>query len=359
MFFQTKDSRNCPEPAPIKTDSTDHVMFVDSMGFQIDSSKMVDTRDGLLVKDAIICRAMVLDYNGKNILKSPEVLADSMPTMQRMMITDEHPRSRVIMDVSEIKGRVLPETVTLNNNIATGDLLITDKVLADEIRNGKRDLSPGYFADIIEEPGTFNDEPYEAVQKKVLYDHLAVVKLGRCSRLKCGIVDSMQGALGETPTNNSNSSINDEKKIKETQETMAESIVVDGVGYTPEMVKKLVADSAALSEVQKEATETKKLLDTKEVAFADQGKTLTASEAKVASLQAQIDAVEQERRAPLIKQIMDAMPALKTEDLKSWDFKCLTDTAASVLDAEKLKMKAGEKPSKSIIDDAYAKVGEK
>ena len=140
---------------------------------------------------------------------------------------------------------------------------------------------------------------------------------------------------------------------------MAESIVVDGVGYTPEMVKKLVADSAALSDAQKTATETKKLLDAKEVAFVEQGKTLTASEAKAATLQAQIDAVEQERRAPLIKQITDAMPALKIEDLKSWDMKRLTDTAASVLDAEKLKMKDGGKPSKSIIDDAYAKVGEK
>src|SRR5659263_376758 len=159
-----------------KTDSTDQIMFADSIAFQIDTSKMVDTKDGLLVKDAIICRAMVLDYQGKKILKSPEALADSMPTMQRMMITDEHQRSRVIMDVSEIKGRVLPETVRLNNNVASCDLLITDKTIADEIRKGKRDLSPCYYADIIDEPGTFNDEPYQAVQKKVLYDHLAVVK---------------------------------------------------------------------------------------------------------------------------------------------------------------------------------------
>jgi len=439
-------------------DAADQIMFSDSMGVQIDTSKLVDTRDGLLVKDAIICQAMVLDYQGKKILKSPEALADSMPTMQRMMITDEHPRSRVIMDVSEIKGRVLPETVRLNNNVATGDLLITDKVLADEIRKGKRDLSPGYYADIIEEPGTFNNEPYQAVQKKVLYDHLAVVKVGRCSRPRCGILDSVvcdnpetnmkepvtipkeiadgiekdmeklhevaaglqpkdrelvgrfvEGINGlllmihrinslmqempkekhagmakiirsitksmvtaqeaveeqQPPANNSaaptdlNSSICDEKNIKETQETMAESIVVDGVGYTPEMVKNLIADSAALLEAQKTAMEIRKLLDVKEVAFADQGKTLEASEARIATMQAQIDAVEQERRAPLIKQITDAMSALKIDDLKSWDFKRLTDTAASVLDAEKLKMKAGEKPSKSIIDDAYAKVGEK
>ncbi|HYN44868.1 MAG TPA: hypothetical protein VER35_02615 [Candidatus Limnocylindrales bacterium] len=45
------------------------------------------------------------------------------------------------------------------------------------------------------------------------------MKVGRCSRPKCGILDSMHGALEEQAptTNNSNSSITDEKKIKETR----------------------------------------------------------------------------------------------------------------------------------------------
>ena len=444
-----------------KEKKADSIVFADSAGIQIDGSKLVDTKDGLLVKDAIICRAMVLDYQGKKVLKSPEELARSMSTMQRMMITNEHPRARVIMDPSEIKGKILPETVRLDNDAAVGDMLITDKALADEVRDGKRDLSPGYFADIIEESGIFNDEPYEAVQKKVLYDHLAVVKKGRCARPVCGILDSidpdpetelmeeipdipdipksaltdsiekdlgklhqvaaglseknrelvgsfvesinsllliihrMNGILNGLPedkrdamrrivksvtksmaaisdaagdeavqppprsTNDSHSSIVDEIKEKETQETMAESIVVDGVEYTPEIVKKLVVDSAALSEVQKKTTETKELLDAKEAKLVETDTSLKTSEAKAAALQAQIDAIEQERRAPLIKQIVDAMPALKEEDLKTWDMKRLTDTAASIPEADKLRMKAGAKPSKSIVDDAYAKVSEK
>ncbi len=549
LFWKAKEN---------KADSADRVMFADSMGIRIDSSRLVDTKDGLLVKDAVICRAMVLDYQGKKVLKSPEVLAESMPTMQRMMVTDEHPRSRVIIDVSEIKGRVLPETVRLRNDVATGDLLITDKALADKVRKGKRDLSPGYFADIIEEPGTFNDEPYEAAQKNVLYDHLAVVKLGRCPRPKCGIVDSadcdlqegdlemvtqiqdeatlashmaaykammtsmeemlkqapaatrsqmvtllnkmkslmgmimalgdsdgakspqfnynpdkgrlssmmgmmaeMERMMSELPedlkkkmleihdkikstmaamdseqadvqdaplvdeagkllpavkatmpaeavqlyektyatvkagackdktgfeafscpikaawaavksqfvkgadgkwakkTADSSSSIIDEEKAKETKETMAESIVVDGVGYTPEMVKKLVADSAALSEAQKLAAETRKLLDAKEAAFAEQGKALAASEANAAAQQAQIDSMEQERRTPVIKKITDAMPALKAEDLKAWDMKRLTETVDGFETAAKLKQKndasSGKSP-RAIIDEAYAR----
>ena len=455
---QSKDNKWLFWKAKEKTNSADSIVFADSAGLQIDSSRLVDTKDGLLVKDAIICRAMVLDYQGKKVLKSPEELARSMSTMQRMMITNEHPRARVIMDPSEIKGKILPETVRLDNDVAVGDMLITDKALADEVRDGKRDLSPGYFADIIEESGIFNDEPYEAVQKKVLYDHLAVVKKGRCARPVCGILDSinsdsetelmeeipdipesaltdsiekdlgklhqvaaglsennrglvgsfvesinsllliihrMNGILNGLPedkrnamrrmvksvtksmaaisdtagdeavqspprsTNDSHSSVIDEDKKKETQETMAESIVVDGVGYTPEMVKKLVADSAALSEVQKKTTETKELLDAKEAKLVETDTSLKASEAKAAALQAQIDTIEQERRAPLIKQIVDAMPALKEEDLKTWDMKRLTDTAASIPEADRLRMKTGSRSSKSIVDDAYAKVSEK
>src|SRR5659263_441951 len=125
------------------------------------------------------------------------------------------------------------------------------------------------------------------------------------------------------------------------------------------MVKKLVADSAVLTEAQKLAEEMKKLLDAKEVAFVDQGKALAASEARIATLQATIDTAEQEKRAPLIKQIMDATPTLKIEDFKGWDLKRLTDTAASTLEAARLKAKTDGKQVKSIIDDAYAKVGEK
>ncbi len=419
-----------------KADSSDRQMFADSAGIQIDGSRLADTKEGLRVRDAVICRAMVLDYGGKKILKSPEVLAESLPTVQRMMIVDEHPRSKVITDISEIKGRILPETVRIEDGAIVGDMLITDSALADKVRKGKRDLSPGYYADIVEESGTFNDEPYEAVQKKVLYDHLAVVKLGRCPRPRCGIVDSdysvltevdlemcateiqdiaalvshtgimmalgdsgvektaynpdkarisamlgmmaeMEHMMSQLPEDvrgkmlemhekvkvimkmmDSQSSIIDGSIEKETKETMAESILVDGVGYTPEMVKKLVADSAVLSEAQKAAAETKKLLDAKEAAFAEQAKTLAAGEAKIAAMRAQIDAVEQERRAPLVKQITDAMPALTAEDLKTWDMKRLKETVDSLESAAKLKQKndaSGVKSPRAIIDDAYAR----
>src|SRR5450759_313530 len=177
------------------SDTANRVMFADSMDLQIDTSKLVDTKDGLLIKDAIICRAMVLDYGGKKVLKSPEVLAASMPTMQRMMITNNHPSARVITDITKIKGRVLPETIKLIKDAAIGDLLITDMALADEVKKGKRDLSPGYFANVIDSAGTFNDEPYSAVQEDVIYDHLAVVRLGRCSRPRCVILDSDDSLL--------------------------------------------------------------------------------------------------------------------------------------------------------------------
>lgn len=428
LFWKAKEGEGEGAGSSAKA-KDDSIVFADSTDIQIDASKLADTKEGLLIKDAVICRAMVLDYQGKKVLKPPDELTKSMATVHRIVVTNEHPSSRVVINPVDIKGRILPETVRIENNAAIGNFLITDKALAEEVRNGKRDLSPGYYADVIDDTGVFNNEPYVAVQRNILYDHLAVVRRGRCARPICGILDSadiedgdltdsieksmgklhqvaaglseknrelvgrfiesidsllliihrINSILKELPDDkrdnmkrivksvtksmaamtDSYSSIFDETKVKETKETMAESIEVDGVGYTPETVKKLVADSAALSEAQKKATELKAQLDAKEAELGEKGTALTASEAKVTELQAKIDSIEQERRTPLVKQIVDAIPALKEEDLKSWDMKRLTDTAASIPEASRLGMKTDSGSVKSIIDEAYAKVGDR
>jgi uncharacterized protein YicC (UPF0701 family) len=118
------------------------------------------------------------------------------------------------------------------------------------------------------------------------------------------------------------------------------------------------------------ATETKAQLDAAiaEVTSLkkDMKTQLDAKTAEVTGLKTQIDTIEKERRDPLVKQITDAMPMLKAEDLADWDYKRLVDTANLIsqdrgdLEAVKLRMKndsSGTKGGKSVVDDAYAKVG--
>jgi len=66
----------------------------------------------------------------------------------------QSPSARVITNVVEIKGRVLPDTIKLIKDAAIGDLLITDKTLADEVRKGKRDLSLDILRMSLTEPGS-------------------------------------------------------------------------------------------------------------------------------------------------------------------------------------------------------------
>jgi cation transport regulator ChaB len=518
LFWQAKAQNNSIEILD---------MFQDSVSIIDEETVLEDTADGLLVKNAVLCRAMVLDYAGRKVLKSPEELKKSMDTVQRMMVTDDHPAARLITDISEIKGRVVPESVKLvNNEIARGNLLITDSTLAGKIKKGKRDLSPGYLANVIDESGTFNNQPYQAVQRNIIYDHIAVVDRGRCPRPQCGILNnteetdigmeepqldeatlevwvddfnkaagnlvkatstlpearhetimrfmdrlmalmslsgdmkrlmsslpeehrkSMMGLMNkmrstmsmmmnsaeidaagqltpavkaDMPTEavalyekaftaakagpckdktgfeavscpvsaawgavkaqfvkgkdgkwvkkTSNSSQVDDNKTSSEEHKLTEgTIVVDGVTHTPETIKKLVADSAALTQTQKTATETKTQLDAAIAELAglktDMMTQLDAKAAEIGTLKTQIDTIEKERRDPLVKQITDAMPMLKPDDLATWDYKRLVDTAASItkeggnLEAVKLKMKndTGGK-GKSIVDDAYSKVG--
>jgi hypothetical protein len=169
--------------------------------------------------------------------------------------------------------------------------------------------------------------------------------------------------------NTSSSSEND--GVKSSEDKMTESIVVDGVTHTPETIRKLVADSVALAQqMQKTATEAKVQLDAavaETAGLKTQMKAeLDAKDAEIAGMKARIDAIETERRSPLVKQITDAIPMLKAEDLAAWDYRRLVDTANLIsqdrgdLEAVKLRMKndsSGTKGGKSIVEDAYAKVG--
>ncbi len=504
-----KGTQNDSEVAP--------VVFQDSASIIDDESVLEDTAEGLLVKNVVLYRAMVLDYGGKKIFKPPEEVKKSLITIPRMMVCDDHPPARLITNASEIKGRVLPESVTLKSGaVARGHLLVTDKVLADKIRKGKRDLSPGYIVELIDEKGEFNGEAYQAVQRNIVNDHIAVVDRGRCSRPRCGILDSEDSVIGDdtlddeanalelnklvsdsqgllsnisgtakditsgvlvkmleavegfrkgasASTDSADNSLADSKAqingverqlgkmqqmalslnptqreqvgrfveamnslllithrihailseipkekhdamsqlmkqltksmgqmmdeadaaiiknmssssendgVKNSEDKMTESIVVDGVTHTPETIRKLLADSAALIQVQKLATETKAQLDAAiaEVTSLkkDMKTQLDAKTAEVTGLKTQIDTIEKERRDPLVKQITDAMPMLKAEDLAVWDYKRLVDIANLIsqdrgdLEAVKLRMKndsSGTKGGKSVVDDAYAKVG--
>ena len=60
-----------------------------------------------------------------------------------------------------------------------GDLKIYSETLKDEIEAGKKELSMGYFCDYELTPGTFDGRHYDAVQRNIRGNHIALVEEGR------------------------------------------------------------------------------------------------------------------------------------------------------------------------------------
>lgn len=61
-----------------------------------------------------------------------------------------------------------------------GDISIYSKAMKDKISQGKKDLSMGYFCTYDIEDGEYNGEHYDAIQRNIRSNHVALVDRGRC-----------------------------------------------------------------------------------------------------------------------------------------------------------------------------------
>ena len=62
----------------------------------------------------------------------------------------------------------------------TGDISIYSEDMKEKITNGKKELSLGYFCSYDLTPGVFNGQKYDAIQRDIRSNHIALVDRGRC-----------------------------------------------------------------------------------------------------------------------------------------------------------------------------------
>lgn len=117
------------------------------------------------------------------VYRSPAEVFDpaSMASFADKPVTDDHPPEMV--DAGNWRryavGHAGEQVVQDGDHLAT-DLVISDAAAADRARAGTA-LSNGYHADFVFEPGTTPDgEPYDAVQRNIRGNHIALVEDGRC-----------------------------------------------------------------------------------------------------------------------------------------------------------------------------------
>lgn len=158
--------------------------------------------DGALIVDARVARTGVQLYAGSEVGKpemsvvrvfrpAQEVFArDTLATFAHRPVTNDHPSALVDADTWN-KSRVVGHTsdeVTATDIYVRVPMMVSDGGMIADIKAGKRELSAGYTCDLDWTAGkTEAGESYDAVQRNIRINHIAVVKNGRAgSNVKIG-----------------------------------------------------------------------------------------------------------------------------------------------------------------------------
>lgn len=151
------------------------------------------TAQGFLIIPAFTARTGIQFYkdeNGKLLREhrpESEVFSDlSMSSLRTAVVTDGHPKKMVNPDnVKEFQvgfpnGVVSKETVDGEKEkfLKTG-LIITHRDAIEAIKAGKAEISNGYNVDLEFTPGEHNGQKFDAIQRNIVNNHIAIVWRGR------------------------------------------------------------------------------------------------------------------------------------------------------------------------------------
>jgi hypothetical protein len=140
-----------------------------------------------LKASAYLTRAGVFSYVGadgrvtRELRPPAEVFkADSLSSLEMVPVTDDHPSARVdSSNVKEFSVGHVGDSVKQDGNKILARVLVTDAKVIEKIKAGKRETSCGYTCDVSAESGVYEGSPYDAVQKNIRYNHVALVDRGR------------------------------------------------------------------------------------------------------------------------------------------------------------------------------------
>lgn len=149
--------------------------------------------DGYLVATAKCVRVGIQLYTGDELGKpgmpivrvyrpAEEVFAqDSLQSFSHAPITIDHPKEPVTTDNwKELSVGEVSTAAKQVDDWVELPLIFKDAAAIAQIEGGKRELSAGYVADFDFTPGTTpSGEPYDAVQRSIRINHLALVDKAR------------------------------------------------------------------------------------------------------------------------------------------------------------------------------------
>ena len=149
--------------------------------------KPVRMGNGWLRVDGHLTRTGVFEYMNPNgsirreYRPADEVFkADSLESFALVPLTNNHPPEA--LNATNTKAFAVGnvgETIRQDTDHVRATIVITDGDAARAAESGKTALSCGYSCDLDETPGTFNGERYDAIQRNIRGNHVALVDSAR------------------------------------------------------------------------------------------------------------------------------------------------------------------------------------
>lgn len=267
------------------------------------------------------------DSKGREIreLRPPEEVfsEQTMGSLRSCPLTNDHPSDMVTLDNAKelVCGMTADIAERVEDQFLKTYVTVYDKKTVQDIKDGKVEVSMGYNVEMDWTPGEFNGQKYDAIQRKIVHNHIALVHRARGGRQVRLRLDAKDAIL-----------------VDENQHTDTENgghmpkIKLAGKEY--DVAQELVD---AFGEHMKDFEEKKKV-DAAEAAKVKAETDKAAAEAKVTTLtterdtlQAKVDSLEADKAKGEPKLDTAALEAAVKERRR------IERVAAKVLDEEALK----------------------
>lgn len=169
----------------------------------MDLSSRVITPEGYLLADVVLCRAGIQEYHSselEGVQGKPRIIKvyrpasevftpEAIASFRLKPFCNGHGEMINTGNIKRYQVGTIGENLTRDGEQLAGKVIITDQATINEIQRGKTQVSCGYDADYDWVPGlTPGGIEYEAVQRNIRGNHLALVEEGRCG-CQCAIKD--------------------------------------------------------------------------------------------------------------------------------------------------------------------------
>lgn len=151
----------------------------------IPSDQTYFTEEGYLIDNPIVTTCGIFEYHNadgtiRRELRLPEEVfkEESLASYEGKPVIETHDAGLITKDnvAYEEIGTILSKGYQDGNNVRAKIIIHeTDRLK----RNGARELSLGYKLTLDETPGTWNGQEYDAVQRNIVINHLAIVDTAR------------------------------------------------------------------------------------------------------------------------------------------------------------------------------------